>query len=181
MAVNNTLDRQFDVDEPDRAWVSDIIYIRTREGFLYLAVVINLYSRRIIGWATQSRQSTDLVLQALLMAVWRRKPRCKVLIHTDQGSQFTSRDWAAFLRAHHLEHSMIRRGNCHDNAVAESFFNLLKRERFRCRNYKTRQDAKRDIFDYIEMFNNPKRKQVRNGVLSPVDFENRQQKINEGV
>ena len=121
------------------------------------------------------------VLQALLMAVWRRKPRHKVLIHTDQGSQYTSRDWAAFLRAHHLEHSMSRRGNCHDNAVAESFFNLLKRERIRRRSYKTRQDARRDIFDYIEMFYNPKRKHVRNGMLSPVDFENRQQKINEGV
>ncbi len=181
VAVDNTLDRQFDVDEPDRAWVSDITYIRTQEGFLYLAVVIDLYSRRIIGWATQSRQPSDLVLQALLMAVWRRKPRHKVLIHTDQGSQYTSRDWAAFLRAHHLEHSMSRRGYCHDNAVAESFFNLLKRERIRRRSYKTRQDARRDIFDYIEMFYNPKRKHVRNGMLSPVDFENRQQTITEGV
>ena len=116
VVVDNTLDRQFDVTAPDTAWVSDITYIKTYEGFLYLAVIIDLYSRRVIGWATQSRQPTDLVLQALLMAVWRRKPKRRVLIHTDQGSQYTSRDWAAFLRAHNIEHSMSRRGNCHDNA-----------------------------------------------------------------
>ena len=116
VVVDNTLDRQFDVAEPDTAWVSDITYIKTYEGFLYLAVVIDLYSRRVIGWATQSRQPTDLVLQALLMAVWRRKPQQTVLIHTDQGTQYTSREWAAFLRAHNIEHSMSRRGNCHDNA-----------------------------------------------------------------
>jgi putative transposase len=182
VVVDNTLDRQFDVAAPDKVWVSDITYIRTYEGFLYLAVVIDLYSRRVIGWATQSRQPTDLVLQALLMAVWRRKPKQPVLVHTDQGSQYTSRDWAAFLRANNLEHSMSRRRNCHDNAVAESFFNLLKRERIRRRTYKTREAARRDIFDYIEMFYNPKRKHVRNGMLSPVDFENRQQNVNqEGV
>jgi len=182
VVVDNTLDRQFDVAEPNTAWVSDITYIKTYEGFLYLAVVIDLYSRRVIGWATQSRQPTDLVLQALLMAVWRRKPKRPVLIHTDQGSQYTSRDWAAFLRAHNIEHSMSRRGNCHDNAVAESFFNLLKRERIRRRTYKTRKAARQDIFDYIEMFYNPKRKHARNGMLSPVDFEKRQRNVNqEGV
>lgn len=182
VVIDNTLDRQFDVAEPDTAWVSDITYIKTYEGFLYLAVVIDLYSRRVIGWGTQSRQPTDLVLQALLMAVWRRKPKRTVLIHTDQGSQYTSRDWAAFLRAHNIAHSMSRRGNCHDNAVAESFFNLLKRERIRRRTYKTREQARQDIFDYIEMFYNPKRKHARNGMLSPVDFENRQRSINqEGV
>ena len=95
----------------------------------------------------------------------------KVLIHSDQGSQFTSIDWAAFLKQHNLEHSMSRRGNCHDNAVAESFFNLLKRERIRRRVYKTRADARGDVFDYIEFFYNPKRKHARNGMLSPVDFE----------
>ena len=182
VVVDNTLDRQFDVPAPDTAWVSDITYIKTYEGFLYLAVIIDLYSRRVIGWATQSRQPTDLVLQALLMAVWRRKPKRRVLIHTDQGSQYTSRDWTAFLRAHNIEHSMSRRGNCHDNAVAESFFNLLKRERVRRRTYKTREPARQDIFDYIEMFYNPKRKHVRNGMLSLVDFENRQFNVNqEGV
>lgn len=177
VVINNTLDRQFNVDAPDRFWVTDITYIKTYEGFSYLAVVIDLYSRKVVGWAMQSRQPTDLVLQALLMAVWRRKPVDKVLIHSDQGSQFTSIDWAAFLKKHNLEHSMSRRANCHDNAVAESFFNLLKRERIRRRVYKTRDDARSDVFDYIEFFYNPKRKHVRNGMLSPVDFE-RQQKMN---
>ncbi len=181
VVVDNTLDRQFDVDTPDRVWVTDITYIRTYEGFAYLAVVIDLYSRRVVGWAMQSRQTTDLVLQALLMAVWRRKPSDTVLVHSDQGTQFTSMDWASFLKAHNLIHSMSRRGNCHDNAVAESFFNLLKRERIRRRAYKTRQDARRDVFDYIEMFYNPKRKHANNGLLSPVDFERQQQMKPQGV
>jgi putative transposase len=176
VVVDNTLARQFDVAAPDTAWVTDITSIRTLEGFAYLAVVIDLFSRRVIGWSLQSRQTTDVVLQALLMAVWRRKPQAKVLIHSDQGSQFTSMEWAAFLRHHNLEHSMSRRGNCHDNAVAESFFNLLKRERIRRKTYKTRDEARQDVFEYIEMFYNPKRKHVRNGMLSPVEFE-RQQKI----
>lgn len=181
VAVDNTLDRRFDVDAPDTVWVTDITYIRTHEGFTYLVVVIDLYSRRIIGWAMQNRQPTDLVLQALLMAVWRRKPKSKVLIHSDQGSQFTSMDWASFLKHHNLEHSMSRRGNCHDNAVAESFFSLLKRERIRRRKYKTHDDARRDVFDYIEMFYNPKRKHARNGMLSPIDFEAQQKTRIEGV
>jgi putative transposase len=181
VAVDNTLDRQFDVAAPDTAWVTDITYIKTYEGFAYLAVVIDLYSRRVVGWAMQSRQTTDLVLQALLMAVWRRKPKDTVLIHSDQGSQFTSIDWMSFVRHHNLEHSMSRRGNCHDNAVAESFFNLLKRERIRRRLYKTRDEARQDVFDYIEMFYNPKRKHARNGMLSPIEFE-KQQKLNrQGV
>ena len=119
------------------------------------------------------------------MAVWRRKPKHRVLIHSDQGSQFTSMDWAAFIRAHNLEHSMSRRGNCHDNAVAESFFNLLKRERIRRRTYKTREEARQDVFDYIEMFYNPfynpVRKHVRNGMLSPAEFERQQSLKAEGV
>jgi putative transposase len=181
LVVDNMLDRQFDVDVPDGVWVTDITYLRTLEGFAYLAVVIDLYSRRVIGWAMQSRQTTDVALQALLMAVWRRKPKNRVLVHSDQGSQFTSMDWAAFLCAHNLEHSMSRRGNCHDNAVAESFFNLLKRERIRRRVYKTRAEARQDVFDYIEMFYNPTRKHVRNGMLSPVEFERQQELKTEGV
>ncbi len=179
--IDNTLNRQFEVSAPDRVWVTDITYIKTYEGFAYLSVVIDLYSRRVVGWAMQSRQTTDLVLQALLMAVWRRKPSNKVLVHSDQGSQFTSMDWASFLKAHKLEHSMSRRGNCHDNAVAESFFNLIKRERIRRRTYKTRDEARRDVFDYIEMFYNPKRKHANNGLLSPVDFERQQQMKPQGV
>lgn len=179
--VDNTLDRRFDVDAPDQFWVTDITYIKTYEGFSYLAVVIDLYSRRIVGWAMQSRQPTDLVLQALLMVVWRRKPAGKILVHSDQGSQFTSLEWASFLKHHNLEHSMSRRGNCHDNAVAESFFNLLKRERIRRRTYKTRDDARRGVFDYIEIFYNSKRKHARNGILSPVEFERQQSWKQQGV
>lgn len=100
--------------------MTDITYIRTQEGFAYLSVVIDLNSRRVVGWSMQNRQTTDLVLQALLMAVWRRKPTNTVLIHSDQGSQFTSMEWASFLKAHNLKHSMSRRGNCHDKAVVES-------------------------------------------------------------
>jgi len=181
LVVDNTLGRKFDVEEPDRVWVTDITYIRTLEGFAYLAVVIDLHSRRVIGWSMQSRQTTDVVLQALLMAVWRRKPKSTVLIHSDQGSKSTSTDWSAFLRVHNLEHSMSRRGNCLDNAVAESFFNLLKRERIRRRTCKTRAEARKDVFDYIEMFYNPKRKHVRNGMQSPVDFERQQVMTAEGV
>ena len=119
----------------------------------------------------QSRQTMDVVLQALLMAVWRRKPQGKVLIHSDQGSQFTSMDWASFLKHHNLEHSISRRGNCHDNAVAERFFNLLQREQIRRRTYKTRADARQNVFDYIEMFYNSKRRHGFNNQLSPVEFE----------
>jgi len=161
--------------------VTDITYIRTLEGFAYLAVVIDLYSRRVVSWSMQSRQTTDVVLQALLMAVWRRKPPGKVLVHSDQGSQFTSIDWASFLKHHNLKHSMSRRGNCHDNTVAESFFNLLKREWTRRRTYKTRADARQDVFDYIEMFYNPKRKHARNEILSPVEFKRQQKTSTEGA
>lgn len=115
------------------------------------------------------------------MAVWRRKSKSRVLIHSDQGSQFTSMDWAAFVRAHNLEHSMSRRGNCHDNAVAESFFNLLKRERIQRRTCKTREEARQDVFDYIEMFYNPVRKHARNGMLLPIEFERQRILKTEGV
>ncbi len=123
--------------------------------------------------------TTDLALQALLAAVWRRKPKHRVMIHSDQGSQFTSREWQTFLSQHNLDASISRRGNCFDNAVAESFFHLLKRERIRRKTYQTRKAARQDVFEYIEMPYNPKRKHTNNGMLSPVDFETRQQKLNE--
>ena len=151
------------------------------EGFAYLAVELDLYSRRVLGWSMESRQTIDVVLQALHMAVWRRKPKSRVLIFSDQSSQLTSMDWAAFVRAHNLEYSMSRRGNCHDNAVAESFFNLLKRERIRRRTYKTREEARQSVFDCIEMFYSPVRKHVRNGMLSPVEFERQKILKAEGV
>ncbi len=120
-------------------------------------------------------------MRTLLAAVWRRKPKGRVLVHSDQGSQFTSMEWASFLKHHDLEPSMSRRGNCHDNAVAESFFNLLKRERIRRKVYRTRDEARADVFDYIEMFYNPTRKHARNGMLSPVEFERQHKARAEGV
>ena len=113
VVADNTLDRQFEVDAPDRIWVTDITYIKTHEGWSYLAVVIDLFSRRVVGWSMQSRMTKDLALQALLSAVWRRKPKHKVMIHSDQGSQFTSTEWQSFLSKHNLDASMSRRGNCH--------------------------------------------------------------------
>jgi putative transposase len=135
---------------------------------------VDLFARRVVGWSMQARQATNVVLQALLAAVWRRKPKSRVLVHSDQGCQFTSLEWASFLKHHDLEPSMSRRGNCHDNAVAESFFNLLKRERVRRKVYRTRDEARADVFDYIEMFYNPKRRHNPSVGVSPVEFEKRQ-------
>ncbi|MEQ1248684.1 IS3 family transposase [Acinetobacter soli] len=173
----NSLNRQFNPTEPNQLWVTDITYIRTHEGWLYLAVVIDLFSRLVVGWSMKSRITTDLVLDALLMALWRRNPKNKVLIHSDQGSQYTSHEWQTFLRHHNLESSMSRRGNCHDNAVAESFFQLLKRERIKKRIYATRTEARSDIFEYIEMFYNSKRRHGSNGQRSPLDYEKANQKM----
>ncbi|EIY2649544.1 IS3 family transposase, partial [Klebsiella aerogenes] len=168
----NRLQRQFNPDAPDKRWVTDITYIRTHEGWLYLAVVVDLFSRKIIGWSMQSRMTKDIVLNALLMAVWRRNPQKQVLVHSDQGSQYTSHEWQSFLKSHGLEGSMSRRGNCHDNAVAESFFQLLKRERIKKKIYGTREEARSDIFDYIEMFYNSKRRHGSSNHMSPTEYEN---------
>ncbi|HBO8639864.1 IS3 family transposase [Pseudomonas aeruginosa] len=173
VASPNLLKRQFDVREPNKVWVTDITYIRTYEGWLYLAVVLDLFSRQIIGWSMKSQMTSDVAIDALLMAVWRRKPKQEVMIHSDQGSQYSSSGWRSFLKANNLVASMSRRGNCHDNAVAESFFQLLKRERIKRKIYTTRQDARDDVFDYIEMFYNPKRRHSFNNQLSPVEFEKR--------
>lgn len=169
----NRLQQQFDVQNPNEAWVSDITHIRTHEGWLYLAVVIDLYSRRVVGWSMQSRITRELVLNALLMAVWRRRPESTVTVHSDQGSQYTSHDWQMFLKDNNLQASMSRRGNCHDNAVAESFFQLLKRERIKRHIYATRDEAREDVVDYIEMFYNCKRRHGFNDQMSPVEYENR--------
>ncbi|PYC04719.1 IS3 family transposase [Pseudomonas protegens] len=173
VASPNLLKRQFDVREPNKVWVTDITYIRTYEGWLYLAVVLDLFSRQIIGWSMKSQMTSEVAIDTLLMAVWRRKPKQEVMIHSDQGSQYSSSDWRSFLKANNLIASMSRRGNCHDNAVAESFFQLLKRERIKRKIYTTRQDARDDVFDYIEMFYNPKRRHSFNNQLSPVEFEKR--------
>jgi putative transposase len=171
----NRLQRAFDVDTPNETWVTDITYIRTHEGWLYLAVVLDLFSRRVVGWSMQSRITKELVLDALLMAVWRRKPSSTVMVHSDQGSQYTSQDWQDFLKTHGLKASMSRRGNCHDNAVAESFFQLLKRERIKRHVYATRDEARAEVFDYIEMFYNARRRHSFNDQLSPVEYEERYQ------
>lgn len=167
----NVLNRQFNPKTPNEAWVSDITHIRTHEGWLYVAVVLDLFSRRIIGWSMKSRITKDLVLDALLMAVWRRNPTRKVLVHSDQGSQYTSHDWDTFLKANDLEGSMSRRGNCHDNAVVESFFHVMKRERVKRKIYPTRDAARADLFDYIELFYNPKRRHSASENLAPVEYE----------
>lgn len=167
----NRLNREFTVDAPDQAWVTDITYIRTWQGWLYLAVVVDLYARKVVGWSMKPTLSRELALDALLMAVWRRKPKNTVIVHSDQGSQYGSDDWRRFCKAHNLEPSMSRRGNCWDNAVAESFFSSLKKERIRKRIYKTRDLARADIFDYIEVFYNRTRRHSHLGHVSPEAFE----------
>ena len=167
----NRLEQQFTVDEPDRAWVTDISYLRTHEGFLYLAVVLDLYSRMVVGWSMKAHLHRDLVLDALVMAVWRRQPKQPVIIHSDQGAQYGSDDWQRFCRDHNLDTSMSRRGNCFDNAVAESFFSSLKKERVRRKIYPTREDARADVFDYIEVFYNRSRRHSHIGDVSPVAYE----------
>ena len=169
--AENQLDRQFTVEKPDAVWVTDFTYVRTYEGWLYLCVVIDLFSRQVIGWSMSPRPQSDLVIKALLMALLRRQPQSKVLVHSDQGSQYTSADWRKILKENNLEMSMSRRGNCHDNAVAESFFSLLKKDRIRRRIYKTRAEARSDIFNYIEMFYNPRKRHGSNNMLSPIEFE----------
>jgi putative transposase len=170
-AAPNLLAQDFLSPRPDHAWVSDITYIRTHEGFLYLAVVIDLHSRMVVGWSMKSSLERDLVIHALLMALWRRRPSRDVIIHSDQGSQYDSDDWSRFCRANGLTPSMSRRGNCYDNAAAESFFSSLKKERVRNRVYSSREDARADLFDYIEVFYNRTRRHSYLGHVSPMDFE----------
>ncbi|UHO29026.1 IS3 family transposase [Citrobacter rodentium] len=167
----NRVQRQFTVVRANQVWVTDITYIRTWQGWLYLAVVIDLFARNVVGWSMKPTLSRELALDALMMAVWRRKPDGEVIVHSDQGSQYGSDDWQRFCRANHLAPSMSRRGNCWDNAVAESFFSSLKKERIRKRIYKTRALARADIFDYIEVFYNRARRHSHLGGVSPEAFE----------
>jgi putative transposase len=168
--IPNVLQRNFNIAKPNRAWVTDITYIRTWQGWLYLAVVMDLFSRKIVGWSTKPTLSRELALDAVMMAVRRRRPR-RTVIHSDQGSQYGSDDWRRFCRTNHLEPSMSRRGNCWDNAVAESFFSSLKKERIKKRIYKNRDIASADVFDYIESFYNPTRRHSHVGGVSPEAFE----------
>ncbi|MGK4357829.1 IS3 family transposase [Enterobacter cloacae] len=167
----NRVQRQFTVVRANQVWVTDITYIRTWQGWLYLAVVIDLFARNVVGWSMKPALSRELALDALMMAVWRRKPDGEVIVHSDQGSQYGSDDWQRFCRANNLAPSMSRRGNCQDNAVAESFFSSLKKERIRKRIYKTRDLARADIFDYIEVFYNRARRHSHLGGVSPEAFE----------
>ena len=172
LVAANVLDREFNVDAPNQWWVSDITYIHTHEGFLFLAVVMDLFARNIVGWSMGSRMTDDLVLSALTMAYWRRKPSNRIMLHTDQGSQYTSRRCQSLLKTLNIEPSMSRRGNCHDNAVAESFFATLKKEKIRRKIYETRDEARAAVFNYIEMFYNPKRRHTHNDRVPPTVFEN---------
>jgi putative transposase len=171
LVAPNRLEQNFSVVAPDRVWATDITYIRTFEGWLYLAVVVDLYSRIVVGWSMKSALTRELVLDALLMAIWRRRPTQPVIVHSDQGSQYGSDDAVRFCKDHGLIPSMSRRGNCFDNAVAESFFSSLKKERIRRRIYRSREEARADVFDYIEVFYNRIRRHSHLGQMSPHDFE----------
>jgi putative transposase len=168
--IPNLLKRQFTVTRRNKAWVTDITYIRTWQGWLYLAVVMDLFSRKIVGWSAKPTIHQELVLDAVLMAVRRRRPRSTV-IHSDQGTQFGSDAWRRFCRSHRLEPSMSRKGNCWDNAVAESFFSSLKKERIKKQIYKNRELALRDVADYIDRFYNRSRRHSYLGGVSPEQFE----------
>jgi putative transposase len=169
----NLLNRDFTAEQPNKKWVADITYIPTAEGWLYLAVVMDLFSRMIVGWAMDATMSSELVEKAFRMAVQNRKPPKKLLHHSDRGSQYASKPYQQALADHNVRVSMSRTGNCHDNAVAESFFGTLKREQVDGQDYLTRQQAKTDIFGYIEGFYNPVRRHSTLEYLSPAKFERR--------
>lgn len=167
----NLLDRQFDATGPNQKWAADFTYVWTSEGWLFVAVVLDLYSRRVVGWSMQPTMTSQLVMDALLMAIFRRGRPKAVLHHSDQGSQYTSEDFQRLLESHGIVCSMSRRGNCWDNAAMESFFSTLKTERLSRRLYSTRDELRADVFDYIERFYNPKRRHSTIGYISPMQFE----------
>ena len=154
--------------------VTDITYVPTDEGWLYVAVVIDLYSRAVVGWSMQGHIRTELVLDAMLMAKWRRQPKQTVVIHSDQGSQFGSDDFNRWCKENNFMTSMSRRGNCYDNAAMEPFFSSLKKEKTRGKVYNTREELKAEIFEYIEVFYNRVRRHSYLNYLSPVQFEQQQ-------
>ena len=169
--ADNLLDRQFAVAQPNVAWAGDITYIATGEGWLYLAVVIDLYSRLVVGWAMSARMTQDLVHTALLMAIRDRKPQPGTLYHSDRGSQYCAAASRQILAKHGLIASMSRKGNCWDNACSESFFGSLKQELIYHKRYATRAEARHDIFEYIAVFYNRQRRHSTIGYVSPADFE----------
>ena len=158
VGTQNHLNRDFTAAGPNTKWVTDITYIRTAEHWLYLCVVLDLYSGLVVGWSMSARQDRQLVVQAVLMAVWQRPGRTPVILHSDRGCQFTSEEYQRFLEAHQVTCSMSAVGSCADNAAAESFFGVLKRERVNRQQYRTRAEARADIFDYIERWHNPRQR-----------------------
>jgi putative transposase len=168
---SNSLDRQFNPQLPNQRWVADITYVPTSEGWLYLSIIMDLYSRKVIGWAMSDRMTDSIVTDALKMALFRRKVRSDLLLHSDRGSQYASDNMQQLLRNSKIECSMSRKGNCWDNAVAESFFHSLKTECVYHERYLTRDSAKKSIFDYIEVFYNRQRRHSYLGYKSPEQYE----------
>ena len=169
--AGNVLARQFAADGPNKKWVADFTYIWTVEGWLYVAAVIDLFSRRVVGWSMKADMTAQLVTDALMMAIWRRGKPDAVLHHSDQGSQYTSEQFQRLMTDHGVTCSMSRSGNCWDNAAMESFFSSLKTERIARKTYRTMDQARADVFNYIERFYNPTRRHSTLGYLSPMDFE----------
>jgi putative transposase len=167
----NVLDRQFEAPAPNRKWIADFTYIWTAEGWLYVAAVIDLFSRRVVGWSMSATMTAQLVTDALMMAIWRRGRPDALLHHSDQGSQYTSEQFQRLMADNGVTCSMSRSGNVWDNAAMESFFSSLKIERTARKMYRTRNEAKADVFDYIERFYNPKRRHSTLGYRSPMEFE----------
>ena len=169
--AENVLDRQFQAEAPNQKWVADFTYIWTAEGWLYVAVVLDLFSRRAVGWSMQESMTSQLVADALMMAVWRRGKPMALLHHSDQGSQYTSEHFQGLLKDQGITCSMSRAGEVWDNSAMESFFSSLKTERTSRKVYRSRTDARSDVFDYIERFYNPTRRHSTLGYVSPVQFE----------
>ena len=167
----NLLNQDFVTEKPNTVWVTDITYISTMEGWLYLVVILDLYSRQVIGWAMSNRLTSGFVIKALYQAIGRRKPATGCLFHSDRGVQYASSDFRDVLKAYGFIQSMSRKGNCYDNAVAESFFHTLKTEHVYDYRYETRAEAMQSVFEYIEMFYNRQRRHSALGYRSPVSFE----------
>jgi putative transposase len=171
IAAENKLNQCFEVGVVDRAWVGDITFIATSSGWLYLAVLLDLYSRRVVGWAMSERIDQQLVLDALKMALGQCRAQAGLIHHTDQGRQYSSTAYVETLKGHGMIQSMSRKGNCYDNAVAESFFSSLKNEMVNHCSFKTREEARTAVFEYIEVFYNRQRRHQSLDYLSPVDYE----------
>ncbi len=167
----NILDRQFHAPAPNCRWVADFTYIWTLQGWLYVAVVLDLFSRRIVGWSMRAEMTADLVSDALMMALWRRGRPRELLHHSDRGTQYTSQQCQSLMVEHGVVCSLSRSGNVWDNAAMESFFSTLKTERTARKDYRTRDEARADVFDYIERFYNPRRRHSTLGYISPVAYE----------